>query len=199
LDRMVWFLRNVDLKQGLAAIIERYHADIEQVAQALDRILPDELAVIKAARVDDLKKAGVPAELAQRIGDLRALGAATDIALVASRTNQQVVDVAANFFAAGAFFCLQDLAASAREIRLTDYYDRLAFDRALAQIGEALRTLTAYMANAGTPGREAVEGWAKGRGQDVERTRRALHEIVASGLTLSKLAVAANMLGDLAR
>ena len=199
LDRMVWFLRNVDLKQGLAAIIERYHADIEEVAQALDRILPGELAAIKAARVDGLKKTGVPNELAQHIGDLRALGAATDIALVASRTGQPVVDVAATYFAAGAFFCLQDVAAAAREIRLTDYYDRLAFDRTLAQIGEALRGLTAHMVGAGTLGREAVEHWAQARGQDVERTRLALHEIVASGLTLSKLAVAANMLSDLAR
>jgi glutamate dehydrogenase len=199
LDRMVWFLRNVDLKQGLAAIIERYHADIEEVAQALDGILPDELAAIKGARVDGLKKAGVPAELAQRIGDLRALGAATDIALVASRTSQPVVDVAATYFAAGAFFRLHNLAAAAREIRLIDYYDRLAFDRALAQIGEALRALTAQMVNAGAPGLDAVEHWAQARGQDVERTRLALHEIVASGLTLSKLAVAANMLSDLAR
>jgi glutamate dehydrogenase len=149
--------------------------------------------------VDDLKKVGVPAELAQRIGDLRALGAATDIALVASRTSQRVVDVAAIYFAAGAFFRLQDVAVAARDIRLTDYYDRLAFDRALAQIGEALRTLTAQMVNAGTPGHDAVEHWAQGRGQDVERTRLALHEVVASGLTLSKLSVAANMLSDLAR
>ncbi len=199
LDRMVWFLRNVDFKQGLAAIIEHYHADIEAVAQALDRILPDELAVPKAARVDDLKKAGVPAELAQRIGDLRALGAATDIALVASRTGRPVVDVAATYFAAGAFFRLHHVAAAAREIRLSDYYDRLAFDRTLAQIGEALRALTAHMVDAGAPGRDAVEHWAQGCGQDVERTRLALHEIVASGLTLSKLAVAANMLSDLAR
>jgi glutamate dehydrogenase len=199
LDRMVWFLRNVDLKQGLAAIIERYHAQIEEVAQALDRILPDELAAIKAARVDGLKEAGVPTELAQRIGDLRALGAATDIVLIASPIEQPVVNVAATYFAASAFFRLQDVAAAAREIRLTDYYDRLAFDRALAQIGEALRALTAHMVDAGTPGRDAVERWAQGRGQDVERTRLALHEVVASGLTLSKLSVAANMLTDLAR
>jgi glutamate dehydrogenase len=37
------------------------------------------------------------------------------------------------------------------------------------------------------------------RHEDVERVRMAVHEIAASGLTLSKLAVAASMLGDLAK
>ena len=60
-------------------------------------------------------------------------------------------------------------------------------------------TGSARMVDAGTPGREAVERWAQGRGPDVERTRIALHEVVASGLTLSRLSVAANMLSDLAR
>jgi glutamate dehydrogenase len=34
---------------------------------------------------------------------------------------------------------------------------------------------------------------------EVARVRMAVHEIAASGLTVSKLSVAANMLGDLVR
>jgi glutamate dehydrogenase len=41
--------------------------------------------------------------------------------------------------------------------------------------------------------------WVERKGEGVERARQAVHEIAASGLTLSKLAVAASMLGDLAR
>ena len=39
LDRLVWFLRNVDLKQGLDTIIAHYREGIAQVAAALDGAL----------------------------------------------------------------------------------------------------------------------------------------------------------------
>jgi glutamate dehydrogenase len=38
----------------------------------------------------------------------------------------------------------------------------------------------------------------KARGSAVERVRTAVHEIAGSGLTLSRLSVAASFLGDLA-
>ena len=117
---------------------------------------------------------------------------------MAGRIGKPVVDVAATYFSAAAFFQLDRVAAAARAIRVTDYYDRLAHDRALDQIGDALRRLAGEMATAGAPGRDAVERWVARREQDVERTRLAIQEIVASGLTVSKLAVAASMLGDLA-
>ena len=34
LDRMVWFIRNVDLNQGLMAIVEHYKAGIKAVARS---------------------------------------------------------------------------------------------------------------------------------------------------------------------
>jgi len=45
----------------------------------------------------------------------------------------------------------------------------------------------------------AVAAWVERKGASVERARSAVHEVAASGLTVSKLAVAASMLGDLAR
>src|SRR5437899_6481177 len=64
LDRLVWFLRNVDLAQGLAAIIERYHSGIVAVEAALDRALTGEVASARTARESQLKAAGVPEPLA---------------------------------------------------------------------------------------------------------------------------------------
>jgi glutamate dehydrogenase len=197
-DRMVWFLRHEDLEQGLASIINRYQADVETVAKALDLVLPKEIAVAHAARIEKMQKSGVPIALAHRIADLRALTAATDIALVAKRTGKQVTDLAATYFATVAFFHLDGIVAAARDIILSDYSDRLALDRALDQIGDALRRLTADMTNAGAPGRDAVERWVEARAQASERTRLAVHEIAASGLTLSRLAVVASLLSDLA-
>ena len=41
--------------------------------------------------------------------------------------------------------------------------------------------------------------WSEKRGTDVNRIRSAVDSIVASGLTLSKVTVAASLLGDLAK
>jgi glutamate dehydrogenase len=88
---------------------------------------------------------------------------------------------------------------AARDIKVADYFDRLALDRALDSIGEAQRRITAEVMRAGGSGGEAVQAWVTSRGEEVERVRLAVHEIASGGLTLSKLAVAASMLGDLAR
>ena len=47
LDRLVWFLRNVDLTQGLAAIVEHYRDGIAAVEAALDGALPEAAAAAR--------------------------------------------------------------------------------------------------------------------------------------------------------
>ena len=49
LDRIVWFLRNVDLGRGLAAVIEHYRAAVVALGEALERVLPDEPRSRRAA------------------------------------------------------------------------------------------------------------------------------------------------------
>ena len=99
LDRLVWFLRNVDLTQGLEKIIGHYREGIAQVAGALDGALSKSAAGARDARVTELVKAGVPDALAYRMGSLSVLKAAPDIALVADRAGKPVAEVAATYFA----------------------------------------------------------------------------------------------------
>ena len=198
LDRLVWFLRNVDLSQGLASVVERYQAGITEVASALDDTLPASVTEVRLARRGALIAQRVPEDLARRIADLPALTVAPDIVLVADRCGRTVTDAAATFFAAGGYFRLEQMGTAAREVRVGDYFDRLAFDRSLNTIEDALRRLTADMLATGRAGQEAVDAWVGPRRQQVDRIRTAVHEIASSGLTLSKLAVAASMLGDLA-
>jgi glutamate dehydrogenase len=128
-----------------------------------------------------------------------ALTAAPDIVLVAERTGKDIADVTATYFAAESFFQLDRITRAAREIRVSDYFDRLALDRALDSIGDAERRLAAAMTAGGTAGQTAVDAWVALRSADVHRIRSAVHEIANSGLTLSKLSVAASLLGDLVR
>ncbi|MGB7035472.1 MAG: NAD-glutamate dehydrogenase domain-containing protein [Xanthobacteraceae bacterium] len=199
LDRIVWFLRKVDLGKGLAGVVSHYRDGIGAVAVALDDVLPVELREARAARGRELKVAGVPDTLAGRLADLRALASAPDIVLVADRTGNPVGEVAATYFAAGSFFGLDRIVSAASAIPITDYFDRLALDRSRDSIGDAERRLAAAMLGNGAGGAAAVEAWVSLRKAEVERVRGAIHEIANSGLTLSKLSVAASLLGDLVK
>jgi glutamate dehydrogenase len=199
LDRIVWFLRNVDLSKGLADVVTHYRAGIAAVAAALDSALSEDASRARAARRRGLTEAGVPDDLAGAIADLGALTAAPDIVSVADRTGKKVGEVAATYFATGAFFRLDRIASAASNIPIADYFDRLALDRARDSIGDAERRLTAAMVGNGVAGAGAVEAWVAPRKSEVERIRGAIHEIANSGLTLSKLAVAASLLGDLVK
>jgi glutamate dehydrogenase len=199
LDRLVWVLRNVDLAQGLAAIVAHYQEGIAAVEAALDAALPQAAAAARDTREAELRKQGVPEALARRLSTLPALVAAPDIVMVAERTRRAIAEVAATYFAAEAFFRLDHITNGARGITISDYFDRLALDRALDSIGDAERRLTAAMMGSGGAGPAAVETWVAPRKAEVERIRMAVNEIANSGLTLSKLSVAASLLGDLAK
>jgi glutamate dehydrogenase len=198
-DRVVWFLRNVDLTRGLQGLVTHYRDGIAAVESALDSALTAEAVAARDGRVAELVAAGVPADLARRLSGLPALTAAPDIVLVAERTGKNIADVTATYFAAESFFQLDRITSAARAIRVSDYFDRLALDRALDSIGDAERRLTAAMIAGGAAGAGAVDAWVATRAADVQRIRAAVHEIANSGLTLSKLTVAASLLGDLVR
>jgi glutamate dehydrogenase len=199
LDRIVWFLRNVDLSKGLATTISHYRDGIAAVAACLDGALSEEAGRTRAARRKELAEAGVPDALAGQIADLGPLNAAPDIVLVADRTARPIGEVAATYFAAGSFFRLDRITSAAANIPVADYFDRLALDRARDSIGDAERRLASAMVGNGAVGPRAVEAWVEPRRSEVERIRAAIHEIAGSGLTLSKLSVAASLLGDLVK
>ena len=199
LDRVIWFLRNVDLTKGLADVVAHYRDGIAAVEAALDHALSDQALTARLARKQELTESGVPDGLAATIANLGPLAAAPDIVLVADRTGKAIGEVAATYFATGAFFQLDRITTAARTIPIADYFDRLALDRARDSIGDAERRLTAAMVANGTAGGAAVEAWVAPRKSEVERIRGAIHEIAGSGLTLSKLSVAASLLGDLVK
>jgi glutamate dehydrogenase len=199
LDRLVWFLRNADLTKGLAGVVEHYRKGIAAVSESLDKALPKDAAAARAARGKELIDAGVPEALARRIADISEIAAAPDMVLIADRTKKPIGAIVATYFAAEAYFRLDRVVAAARNIVVSDYFDRLALDRALDSIGDAERRLTAAMVETGATGEAAVEAWVKPRQHEVERIRAAIHQIAGSGLTLSKLTVTASLLGDLAK
>ena len=71
--------------------------------------------------------------------------------------------------------------------------------RAVDGVAAAHRRLTAEVAANGDAGHPGVAAWSAARDAQIDRIRGQVDAIVASGLTLSKLTVAASLLNDLAR
>ncbi|MGU3495521.1 NAD-glutamate dehydrogenase [Xanthobacteraceae bacterium A53D] len=199
IGRTIWFLRNVNLSEGIEAVVTRYGAAVATVAEVMDASLPDSWRKVRDRKVDEFTQQHVPQALAAEIAVLPALAVATDIAQLAERTGRSIAEVAPTFFAAGRYFAVDDIVTSARAIAAADYYDRLARDRALAQIETFTRQVTGEVLAQGGTGAEGVEAWVESRRKEVDRIRATVQDITASGLSLSKLTLAANLLGDLAR
>lgn len=200
MSRIVWFIRNLDFNGGsLEQTVTLYRSGIAEIEARLNDALFGQTREGWRARGAALAEQGVPANLAARIAALQDLVAAPDIVLVAHRTGRPVSEIAATHFAVGDIFQLGALSGAARDIAVSDYFDRLALDRTIDAIAAAHRKLTAEVAAQGKPGPEAVASWSKARGVEIGRIRAAVDSIVASGLTLSKLTVAASLLGDLTK
>ncbi|WP_345822154.1 NAD-glutamate dehydrogenase [Methylobacterium fujisawaense] len=199
LNRIVWFIRNLDLSGGLAPMVARYRDGIAAVEAALPEVLGDEARAAIDAREAELTGHGMAPAQARRLASLTALGSAPDVVRVAEASGRPVAEVAATHFALEHAFRLDDLAAAARTVPVADTFDRVALERAVAGIAAAHRKLTAEVVADLGAGPDAVEAWVKARGAPLARIRDAVDAIGASGLTVSKATVAASLLGDLVR
>ena len=198
LSRAVWFIRNVDLTKGLEATISRFSAAVGEIALGLDTVLTEDMQAARSQRRQALIDGGLPVDLAGQHADLETLAVAPDIVLVAERAGRAIADTSATWFAAEAIFRLDQIATAARGVAAGDYFERLAIDRAIEQIAGAERRLVADLLATGLSGEAAAQAWIEAHPQ-AARIRRQVEEIAASGLTLAKLSVAANLLGDLVK
>ncbi len=199
MNRIVWFIRNLDLTGGLAPVVARYRDGIAAVEAALPKALDATALAAIEGRASELGGLGMAPAQARRLASLTALVSAPDIVRVAELSGRPVEEVAATHFALEHAFRLDDLAAAARDVPVADTFDRVALERAVAGIASAHRKLTAEVVADLGAGPDAVEAWAKARGASLTRIRDAVDAIRASGLTVSKATVAASLLGDLAR
>jgi glutamate dehydrogenase len=198
--RIVWFIRNVDFtEQGLEEVVGLYRTGIAEIARSLTEVLPPREAERMSERRTALAKEGVSAQLAERFAALPDLAAAPDIVVVARRVGRPISGVARIHFALDEMLRVGELAGAARTAPVGDHYDRLARDRAVETVATAHRRLTAEVVGRAEVGQEALAAWAAARAREIERIRGAADAIVRSGLTISKLTVAASLLGDLAK
>ncbi|GJE17872.1 NAD-glutamate dehydrogenase [Methylobacterium marchantiae] len=198
-NRIVWFIRNLDLSGGISPIVARYREGVSAVLEALPKVLDDEAMAAIEARRADLTGRGMADEPARRLASLKALLSAPDIVRVAETDGHSLPEIAATHFALEQAFRLDDLTAAARKVPIADTFDHVALERAVAGMSTAHRSLTAEVVGDVGAGAEAVAAWSEAKGPALKRIRGAVEAIASSGLTVSKAVVAASLLADLAR
>ena len=196
----LWFLRNADVTQGLSGLVARHAAGVETLRMLLATTVPGPLFAAVAAATAEMTGKGVPEDIAHQIAELSVLSYASDIVLVSERAGVSVEDGATAFFGVFAIFHLWPVIEQGRTIVLADRFDRMALDRALANVMRAQRDLTADVLSAGTgPITERLATWQADRQAGIARSVAAVGELTQGTLTVSRLSVAAGLLADLAQ
>jgi glutamate dehydrogenase len=198
-DRMLWFLRNVDFTPGLANLVKRFRKGVVDVSTAQAELLSEETQAQRQAALAALTETGVPAQLAARIVDIPIAAAGLDATLIAERTGVDVAAAARSLFALADRLDLIGIRGSANAVQATDPYERLAIDRALSAIEEALRKIAVEAIGKHGPGATGVGAWAVAKGDLLIRTLGTIQGLVGGPLNQAKLTVLGGLLGDLVR
>jgi glutamate dehydrogenase len=196
----LWLLRNADFTVPLGDLVMRYAEGVTDVAGLVSSLVPTELDKAIAARAESLMAGGAPSAVARRVAELGALSYATDIALVAERSKSTTSAAAAAFFGVLDLFGLASVIEAGSRIVLAERFDRMALDRAVANLMRAQRDLTSDVLGFGRGEIETrLAAWKAARPEAIERVVEAVKGLTSGEMTVSRLSVAAGLLSDLAR
>jgi glutamate dehydrogenase len=197
-DRTVWFLRHGAGRERLATLVATHRAALTVLVEGMESLVPPERRTALGLTRDAFVARGVPSDIAHDIAALEVASEATDIAEVAKASGTSMADAAAVHLAIGAALQLGELRRRGGGLAVSDTYDRLAINGALATLTAVQRSLAVQALAAGNVTAGAVEGWLTEQGDGLARARQLLEAIATGGeLTVSRLSVAAAQLRDL--
>ena len=186
-----WFLSNCAHPLDITALIGEFHEGVQRISASLDDILAPSQRRDTTERAKRFAQPGVPAELAARIGRLKALSSAPDIVRIAGAASQKVEDAGAAYFMIGDRFKLDWLRRAAGAMPANTHWQRLALGAIIDDMWGHQYDLTAAALTNGKTGVEAVKSWVGGRSDAVHRVEQLLAEIIAAPTPdLAMLAVA---------
>ena len=182
-------------QRGVGDLVRTYRPAADAVARGGDALLSDFEREAVRARVQAFVDLGAPEPLARRVAGLRATTSTVELADLARETGRPVEAAARVFYAVGARFALDRLRAAAAALHASDPYEQTALRGLIAElVGEQVALARAVLAGS-APDDEptaAIEAWAEPRREAIDRARRTVEEIEASGgpWTFAKLTLA---------
>jgi glutamate dehydrogenase len=193
-----WYLRHETMTYGLEALIARYQRGIDEVAASLVDLVPLESQGTVMSRIQELEKAGVPAELAARFAWRRHIERAPDAVKIAQETGATINAVGRALYASAADLGVDRLIAEGGRLAARDFIERQAINRLLTQLFNAHRSLVARaVIDAGTEA-NAWDLWKTRHAARFGKAQAMLASLLADkAFTLARLTVAQGVLYDL--
>jgi glutamate dehydrogenase len=192
LERMTpWFLRNGEHPLDISRYMDEYGTGIEVLRKNLDAVMaPDQLSETRE-RAASFAVPGVPEDLANRIGHLKALSAACDIIRIARNVGRSVEEVGETYFLLGSRFRLDSLRHGANVLAPENPWYQMALGAIIEDLWGTQGDLTGRVLGNGGCGKAAVDGWSEQRKASVGRVEEIITELMQHGsLDLAMLTVA---------
>ena len=194
-ETVLWFMRNTDRRAPVAKRVEAFAEPVAKLAPKMLPLAPD----FVRRTVEDTEKrfaaSGVPNDVASPVARLPVRALAPDVIWLANETGTKPLAAARTFFAVTKAFRVGRMVEAARRLSSDDWFDTLALDQALATIRLARRSIAQTILEDGSD----VDAWEKRKGPLVARSKDQISAMLDGSLTVSRLSVAANLLGELAR
>ncbi|NDC58354.1 MAG: NAD-glutamate dehydrogenase, partial [Alphaproteobacteria bacterium] len=176
LRRITIYLARRGSDAPVAATIAAYReAVMAQTAAGLDVLTAVERHRA-AGRAQKFVAAGVPEDLAARVGALAAMVSALDVADLAARVSRAPVDAARIYRKVGEALSLDRLRAAAVALRPDQHWERLALRRTLEDLFEDQRVIAEAAARA-IGDAQAIPAWIEGLGAVAAAPRATLAEL----------------------
>ncbi len=185
--------------EDVEGVTLRNKAAMDALNSDFDAVLTSRQRAQHAETITRLTGMAVPLGLATRMSVLEQIGSIPALTKLAHDAKRPVAEVASVGFAAAEHLRIAELKARAANLKITDYYDRLAVGSAISTLDAAARGLTRDVLKSANGATGDFASWATANGQRLTQAKAALDEIVGAGeITVSRLTVAAAQVRDLA-
>ncbi|TPP07181.1 NAD-glutamate dehydrogenase [Rhizobium glycinendophyticum] len=198
---MTRLLIDTGLSKGtLGEAVAQLSAAVQTATPVFAAALPAVLRQHFNEQIAELVEAGAPEAIATEVVNLQTLQLLPEVLQIAERTDADFAAAMQGFFAVSEAFRIGRIIENARRLQPSDHYDSLALTRSLDRIGQARRLIVCKALTDHADEAHPVEAWLAADRSQVERIGKEISAIVDSGEpSISKLAVAAGLLGDLAQ
>jgi glutamate dehydrogenase len=194
LERMtLWFLRNGEHPLDISRYVDDYGTGIGVLRAKLDTLMAPDQQEETAERTASFAAPGVPKELAEQVGHLKALSTACDIIRIAGAAGRTVEEVAETYFLLGSRFRLDWLRHNANILTPENPWYQMALGAIIEDLWGTQGELTGRILGNGNArcGKAALDDWASQRTESVRRVEEMVTELEQHGtLDLAMLTVA---------